>query len=192
MSTNNTRQLRIIAGYWRGRKIHFSAEKDLRPTPDRVRETVFNWLQADIIDANCLDLFAGSGALGFEAASRGAKRVVMVDNSVKTSAEIRANIQTLQPQSSSIELVSGDALAYLKNNTIKYDVVFLDPPYHSQLLSQICMLLEQEKCLSEHAKIYLEHDKSLALPALPVNWYVKKNKSAGQVSYYLIDRKENE
>ena len=191
MSVNKTSQLRIIAGFWRGRKINFSDEKDLRPTPDRVRETVFNWLQADIIDANCLDLFAGSGALGFEAASRGAKHVVMVDNSAKTSAMIRANIQALQPRSSLIELISGDAQTYLNNNTTSYDVVFLDPPYRSQLLPQTCMLLEQEKCLSEHAKIYLEHDKDQALPVLPENWCVIKNKSAGQVSYYLIDRKEN-
>ena len=191
MSVNKTSQLRIIAGFWRGRKINFSDEKDLRPTSDRVRETVFNWLQADIVDANCLDLFAGSGALGFEAASRGARRVVMIDNSTKARAMIQANIQALQPQSSTIELKSGDAVVYLKNNTTKFDVVFLDPPYRSQLLSQTCMLLEQEQCLAEHAKIYLEHDKNQALPALPENWCVKKNKSAGQVSYSLIDRKEN-
>ena len=82
-------------------------------------------------------------------------------------------------------------MVYLKNNTTKFDVVFLDPPYRSQLLPQICMLLEQEKCLAEHAKIYLEHDKGQDLPVLPDNWCVKKNKTAGQVSYYLIDRKEN-
>ena len=190
MVTNKSSQLRIIAGLWRGRKITFIDQQDLRPTPDRVRETVFNWLQSDIPNAVCLDLFAGSGALGFESASRGAKQVTLVDNSSQVCQQIQENIKHLQ--SEVIRVITSDALRFLEENTTKYDLVFLDPPYKSDVLAQIVMSLEQKKCLSEHAKIYLEHDVKQDVPELPENWRVLKNKTAGQVSYYLIDRIEPE
>lgn len=186
MVRSNSNQLRIIAGKWRGRKILFIDQEDLRPTPDRVRETLFNWLQAELTDSVCLDLFAGSGALGFEAASRGAKQVVMVDSSNKICELIRKNISSLKAKT--IEAIASDAVFYLDGNNIKFDIVFLDPPYKSELLSLSITLLEQKKCLAEHAKIYIEHDAKQNLPELPVNWQVLKTKSAGQVSYYLIDR----
>ena len=186
MSINKNGQLRIIAGQWRGRKINFIDEEGLRPTPDRVRETLFNWLQSDVPNAVCLDLFAGSGALGFEASSRGAGKVTLVDNSSKACKLMEENI--VQLQSKSIQVITSDAVRYLEKDRTKYDVVFLDPPYSMSVLSQIFTILEQKKCLSEHAKIYVEHDVKQCLPELPENWHVLKNKTAGQVSYYLIDR----
>ena len=190
MVTNKSSQLRIIAGLWRGRKITFIDQQDLRPTPDRVRETVFNWLQSDVPNAVCLDLFAGSGALGFESASRGASQVVLVDNSSQACKQIQENINHLQ--SEVIRVIMSDSVRFLEENTTKYDLVFLDPPYKSDVLAQIIMSLEQKKCLSEHAKIYLEQDVKQDVPKLPENWRVLKNKTAGQVSYYLIDRTEPE
>ena len=186
MAINKTSQLRIIAGRWRGRKIKFVDQDDLRPTPDRVRETLFNWLQSDVPDAVCLDLYAGSGALGFEAASRGARQVTLVDSSKQACQVIEKNITNLQ--STDMRVVVSDALDYLESSETKFDVVFLDPPYKSDILSRVFMILEQEQCLSEHAKIYVEHDAKQSLPELPINWHVLKNKTAGQVSYCLIDR----
>jgi len=188
MAINKNGQLRIIAGQWRGRKIKFIDQDGLRPTPDRVRETLFSWLQSDVPNAVCLDLFAGSGALGFEAASRGARRVTLVDSSNQACKMIKENIMHLQ--SESINVVTSEALRYLTDIHTRYDVVFLDPPYKLNVLSQVFSYLEQKNCLSEHAKIYFEHDVKQAVPELPDNWHVLKNKTAGQVSYYLIDRTE--
>ena len=187
MPENKASSLRIIAGKWRGRKINFQEQEGLRPTPDRVRETLFNWLTADLPNSVCLDLFAGSGALGFEAASRGAQSVVMVEDSKKICQVIQENITQLKFES--IKAVTMDALEYLEKNTTNYSVVFLDPPYKADILPKIFKLLEQKHCLAEHAKIYVEHDTKQALPPLPNNWCVLKNKTAGQVSYCLIERK---
>lgn len=188
MAINKSGQLRIIAGKWRGRNIKFIDQGDLRPTPDRVRETLFNWLRSDVSGAICLDLFAGSGALGFEAASRGARQVTMVDNSSQVCKMIQENITLLK--SESVETATSDALHYLEKNETRYDVVFLDPPYKLNILPQLFLLLEQKKCLAEHAKIYIEHDVKKNLPKMPDNWHLLKAKIAGQVSYYLIDRTE--
>lgn len=189
MGANKYNQLRIIGGKWRSRIISFVELEGLRPTPDRVRETLFNWLHDDVPEAQCLDLFAGSGALGFEAASRGARRVTMVDNSNAVCKTIQENIIRLSADS--VEIVTLDAVHYLENNKRQYDVVFVDPPYTLNILPQILLLLEQKKSLSENAKIYLEHDVKHQFPELPENWQVLKNKTAGQVSYYLIDRKNH-
>ena len=188
MAINKGGQLRIIAGQWRGRKIKFIDQDGLRPTPDRVRETVFSWLQADIPNSACLDLFAGSGALGFEAASRGAASVTLVDSSSQSCKIMLENAVLLH--STSIHVVTSDAERYLKERSTKYDVVFLDPPYKLNILPQVFMMLEQGQCLSEHAKIYVEHNVKQTLPELPDNWQVLKNKKAGQVSYCLISRTE--
>lgn len=186
MAMSKSGQLRIIAGKWRGRKIKFIDREDLRPTPDRVRETLFNWLRSDLSGAICLDLFAGSGALGFEAASRGAQLVTMVDNSNQACKMIQENIRLLK--SESVETETLDALHYLEKNQTQYDVVFLDPPYKLDILPQLFLLLEQKKCLAEHAKIYIEHDVKTNLPKMPDNWHLLKDKKAGQVSYVLIGR----
>ena len=115
-------QLRIIAGHWRGRKLSFLDREGLRPTPDRVRETLFNWLQADIAGSRCLDLFAGSGALGFEAASRGAKSVVMLERDTATVDKLKDNINQLQAEC--IEAACIDAIEYLQADSQKFDVVY--------------------------------------------------------------------
>lgn len=179
-------QLRIIAGAWRGRKLNFPDKEGLRPTPDRVRETLFNWLQQDIAGCHCLDLFAGSGALGFEAASRGAKSVVMLERDAAIAAELRDGVNRLQAEQ--IQLICIDAVEYLQANNRKFDVVFVDPPYQSDLLVSCCALLEQKHWLANHAKIYLECDVHNELTDLPENWFCQKSKKAGQVAYRLYVR----
>ena len=179
-------QLRIIAGHWRGRKLSFLDREGLRPTPDRVRETLFNWLQTDIAGSRCLDLFAGSGALGFEAASRGAKSVVMLERDAATVAELKDNINRLQAEHTQATCI--DAVEYLQADSQKFDVVFVDPPYQSDLLVRCCALLEQKHWLANHAKIYLECDAHDELTDLPENWHCQKSKKAGQVAYQLYTR----
>jgi 16S rRNA (guanine966-N2)-methyltransferase len=179
-------QLRIIAGHWRGRKLSFLDREGLRPTPDRVRETLFNWLQADTPGSRCLDLFAGSGALGFEAASRGAKSVVMLDREAATVTRLKDNINRLQ--AGNIQVTCIDAVEYLQADSQKFDVVFVDPPYQSDLLVRCCTLLEQKHWLANHAKIYLECDAYDELTDLPENWHCQKRKKAGQVAYQLYTR----
>lgn len=179
-------RLRIIAGHWRGRKLAFPDRQGLRPTPDRVRETLFNWLQADLPGSNCLDLFAGSGALGFEAASRGAGNVLMLDSDAATVAMLASNITTLTAEQ--VSVVQADAVCFLRGNSQRYDIVFLDPPYQSGLLGTCCDLLESRHWLANHAKIYLECDAHDELQDIPGNWQCLKSKKAGQVGYHLYSR----
>ncbi len=180
-------RLRIIGGQWRSRQLPVADLPGLRPTTDRVRETLFNWLQNDIPGARCVDLFAGSGALGFEAASRGCATVVMLEVQAQAAKLLADNIQTLAADN--IELLRQDALQWIQQQPAEiYDIVFIDPPFDSDLLQQACMLLEQQGCLSEHACIYLEADSQRGLPELPPNWHLVKSKKAGQVGYYLIRR----
>lgn len=182
-------QLRIIAGHWRGRKLSFLDREGLRPTPDRVRETLFNWLQADIAGSRCLDLFAGSGALGFEAASRGAKNVLMLERDAVTVAELKENVNRLQAEQ--IKVACTDAIEHLQADGGKFDIVFVDPPYQSDLLVRCCALLEQKHWLANHAKIYLECDVHDELTDLPGNWHCQKSKKAGQVAYQLYARNDD-
>jgi len=186
MSARDHGRLRIIAGKWRSRKLVFPDQENLRPTPDRVRETLFNWLQADVPGSVCLDLFAGSGALGLEAASRGAGEVILVEKDSDASAALAQNIAMLE--AGNIQLVTDDALSWLEQSGRRYDIVFLDPPYKSGLLGQCCDLLESGKNLAENAKIYIEHALGDEDIDIPDNWDCVKNKSAGQVSYKLFSR----
>ncbi len=179
-------ELRIIGGQWRGRKLKFPDGEGLRPTMDRVRETLFNWLQADIADARCLDLFSGSGALGFEAVSRFAAQVVMVDNNPQAIKMLRSNLALLKVDNG--QAVHMDAAAYLQQENVgPFDIVFLDPPFNQHLVEKFCQLLHQSGSLSEQAVIYIEMEKNTPLPQLPELWYITKNKTAGQLAYYLID-----
>lgn len=190
-SAKTTGQLRIIAGAWRGRKLHFTEQKDLRPTPDRVRETLFNWLQFDIAGSSCLDCFAGSGALGFEAASRGASKVTLVDGNNEVIADLQANQKRLQADA--IEIVSQDVIQLLHTPGKRaYDLVFLDPPFQSDLLQQSVALLEQEQWLSNHAKIYIETNTKQPRPGefVPECWRQLKSSRAGQVACSLWQRSE--
>lgn len=182
-------RLRIIGGRWRGRKLAFPDGEGLRPTSDRIRETLFNWLQDDIADARCLDLFAGSGALGLEALSRGAANVLMCDSNPQVIRQLQANLDTLQAEGA--ELLQAPALDMLQAGPTgqPFDVVFLDPPFAQQLLGRCIHMLEAHGWLAPMAKIYLESASEQEFPELPENWQLLREKTAGQVSYRLALRK---
>ncbi len=171
--------VRIIGGEWRRRLIHFPDAADLRPTPDRVRETLFNWLGQDLTGETCLDLFAGSGALGFEAASRGARQVVMVERDAQIFRALQATHTNLD--ATKVELVRADALAFLRADVRRYDVVFLDPPYHLDLLPRLLPLLPSR--LDGGSRVYLESDR---LTELPQGFEVLRKSRAGRVHSLLI------
>ncbi|MCX7089573.1 MAG: 16S rRNA (guanine(966)-N(2))-methyltransferase RsmD [Methylococcales bacterium] len=183
-------KLRIIAGKWRSRVIHFDDVPDLRPTPVRVRETLFNWLQEDVAGSCCLDLFSGSGALGFEAASRGAKKVTLVENNALACRTLRENSVLLE--ASQVQVVNGDVLRFLASNTQapadRYNLVFLDPPFANNCTAEVCHALEDNGWLQQGAKIYIETPAQLALQNLPLHWQVLRHKTAGEVGYHLLLR----
>lgn len=178
--------LRIIGGQWRGRKLEFPEVDAIRPTPDRVRETVFNWLQHDIADARCLDLFAGSGALGFEALSRGAAHVTFVDREPRIARYLRETLARFQSQGGEVQ--TADAMQWLRESSPPYDVVFLDPPFATNVLTEACKRLESNGWLKPRALIYVESPADAGPPALPNNWETIKSKTAGQVGYHLARR----
>ncbi len=177
-------QLRIIGGKWRGRKLAFSDIDGLRPTTDRVRETLFNWLQPVIAGARCLDLFSGSGALGFEALSRGAAHVTMVDRQPCVIENLKDHAAILEAQNA--RCIQLDGLKFLKDSDESYDIVFLDPPFQAGLLKDCIDMLHRKNCLLTGARVYIEHDKNEALPEILPNWQVSRSKQAGQVSYHLF------
>ena len=172
-------QVRIIGGSWRSRLISFPPRIDLRPTPDRARETLFNWLGQDLSGKICLDLFAGSGALGFEAASRGAKRVVMVERDAAAFRALRANAAALEARA--VELKRADALEFVHADDGFYDVVFLDPPFRADYLPQVLGALIPR--LAKGAMIHVEAPRALALPP---EWEVWRSDRAGAVAYQLL------
>ncbi|NDV11489.1 16S rRNA (guanine(966)-N(2))-methyltransferase RsmD [Crenobacter caeni] len=172
-------KVRVIAGKYRRRQLAFPDVDGLRPTPDRVRTTLFNWLGAELDGLVCLDLFAGSGALGFEAASRGARRVVMVERDRSALTLLKDNRRMLGADE--IDVVSGDALAYLRGARERFDLVFLDPPFGLDLLPALLPLLPG--LLAPGARVYLE---AARLPDL-AGWRVLKQGSAGAVRYALVE-----
>ncbi|MFC1237592.1 16S rRNA (guanine(966)-N(2))-methyltransferase RsmD [Vibrio sp. F74] len=178
--------IRIIAGLWRGRKLPVFNAEGLRPTTDRVKETLFNWIYQDVPHAKCLDLFAGSGGLGFEAASRQAKQVVMLELNVQAHKQLIQNITTLRAES--IEAINSDSLSYLDKQGTPFDIVFIDPPFRKGLLEKSLKLLEENNWLAENAMIYIETEKELTLTGIPDNWSLYREKKAGQVSYRLFER----
>lgn len=177
--------MRIIAGEWRSRQLPVLDLTGLRPTTDRIRETLFNWLQNDVVGARCLDLFAGSGALGFEAASRGASSVLLLELQAAAADQLAANIQLLQAQN--LQLIRASALDWLAQYQGEpFDLVFVDPPFDSDLLEPVIRCLHQQQLLSAEACVYIECAAGRPLPELPPGWQLTKQKKAGQVSYYLI------
>ncbi len=172
-------QIRIIAGAYRGRRIRVASRPGLRPTPDRVRETLFNWLGQWLDGESCLDLFAGSGALGFEAASRGAARVVMVESDRAACAALEATRAKIGARA--VELVCGDALRYLEQAKERFDVVFLDPPFRQNALPAVLEGLEPR--LTVGARVYIEAPAACTLGG---RWRELKSARAGQVSYQLF------
>lgn len=186
MKSNQPRnQLRIIAGTWRGRKLGFAPVPGVRPTPDRVRETLFNWLAGVVSGARCLDLYAGSGALGLEAASRGAAEVILVDSDPVVARTLREQLRRLNADQ--VRVVECEAGAYLRGPAEPFDVVFLDPPFREQRLQEAIHQLEAGDWLTAEAWVYLETERELALP-LPPNWVLYRSKTAGQVAYHLVRR----
>jgi len=179
-------RLRIIGGEWRGRKLAFPDLPGLRPTPDRVRETLFNWLRDILPGARCLDLFAGSGALGLEALSRGAEQVVMVDQHPAVVAQLKEHTGLLHARGARV--VQAEALAFLRGPAQPFDIVFLDPPFHSTLLGSCLESVAAQDWLAPTAWLYVETDRRMALPPLPGEWSVLRHKEAGQVGYYLLKR----
>ncbi len=184
--TSKQGQLRIIGGEWRGRKLSFPAVEGLRPTSDRVRETLFNWLQMQIPGRRCLDLFAGSGALGLEALSRGAAEVVMVEQDRNAAQQVRLHLQSLNCQTGRVE--NCNAFNYLNGTATAFDIVFLDPPYQLACLAECCQLLEQNGWLKGKAYIYLEDSSKNSPPDLPDNWQLTHSKKAGEIGYHLAQR----
>jgi 16S rRNA (guanine966-N2)-methyltransferase len=178
--------LRIIGGTWRGRRLRFPPQEEIRPTPDRVRETLFNWLGPRVPGARCLDLFAGSGALGLEALSRGAAQVTFVERDSVAVRELRARLTEWGAIGARVE--HGEALGFLRNPAQTFDIVFLDPPFASGLLTRAGQLLEEQHWLSANALIYVETDAAGGLPPLPETWVVTRTKQAGAVGYHLLTR----
>ncbi|WP_460423317.1 16S rRNA (guanine(966)-N(2))-methyltransferase RsmD [Pseudomonas sp. ZL2] len=180
-------QLRIIAGEWRSRRLGFPDAPGLRPTPDRVRETLFNWLAPHIEGAKVLDAYTGSGALYLEALSRGAGESVALDSNPAAIASLRQNLETLRcPRG---QVIQTDAQRYLQGEPkLAFDLVFLDPPFNQGLLPTTCALLEERQWLAENAWIYTESETPPSTLQLPGNWRLHREKKAGQVYYALWQR----
>ncbi len=186
-------RLRIVAGIWRSRLLDIADVEGLRPTSERIRETLFNWLTPHLQGARCLDLFAGTGALGLEALSRGARSVVFVERSGVAAQQLEKNIEVVGAASAATGAATGaatvsqgDALEFIRHaDTGPFDIVFVDPPFAADLLGETCRLLDEGNLLAEGAQVYLEQERSAAEPELPPGWQMKKNKTAGNVRYML-------
>jgi 16S rRNA (guanine966-N2)-methyltransferase len=179
-------RLRIVAGNWRSRLLEIADVPGLRPSGARIRETVFNWLAPRIAGARCLDLFAGTGALGLEALSRGAADCVFVEKSAKAAQTLRANIATLQAENAVVHETS--AAKFLRQGSAAtFEIVFLDPPFAADTLPEMCRLLEESSILADNARIYIEEDRSQPELKLPEPWQVLKTKNSGNVRYSLLD-----
>lgn len=186
--------IRIIGGKWRGRNLSVGDKDTLRPTPNRVRETLFNWLQEDIQGARCLDLFAGTGILGFEALSRGANQVTFVEKDRATLQQIEATATKLAA-TDDCQLIVQDALAYLatfsNDNAIEqdvkpFDVIFLDPPFNTSLLDNSLIELAHNQLMGSNTLLYVESAIPLSEQSMPNHWHLLKQKQASQVFYHLI------
>ena len=180
-----SRVLRIIGGSWRGRKLRFPQGPDIRPTPDRVRETLFNWLGGRVSGARCLDLFAGSGALGLEALSRGAAHVTFIEHDPRAARELGAHLAEWGAAGARVECQ--DALAFLRGTGSPFDIAFLDPPFASGLLGSAAQLLSARGWLNQRARVYVECAAGAGAPQLPATLVVLKSKRAGEVGYHLYE-----
>lgn len=182
-------QIRIIGGQWRGRKLPVPNSEGLRPTTDRVRETLFNWLAPVIQGARCLDCFAGSGALGLEALSRYAESATLLEYQRPVAQQLEKNLALLNGNGS---VINTNALTWLEGKGSPFDVVFLDPPFRQGLLTETMTLLEQQGWLADEAWIYVEAEAESAATEVPVTWKLHREKVAGQVAYRLYTRSVEE
>lgn len=185
-NTSRPGRLRIVAGKWRSRLLPVADIPGLRPTSERIRETLFNWLAPTIDGARCLDLFAGTGALGLEALSRGARSADLVEAAPVAAAALRENVARLEADGALVH--ETDAFRFLDtaNRQAGYDVVFLDPPFSDGRYAELCTLLNDRGWLAPGARIYIEQDQKQSLPVLPADWEVVKEKTAGNVRYALL------
>lgn len=182
-------EVRIIGGKWRSRKIAVPDIEGLRPTPDSVRETVFNWLQHDVAGAVCLDLFSGTGAMGFEALSRGASKVWLVEQAKLACKHLFDAAQKLQIQPDAYKIIPEDVVQWLKHAQAEqsFDLVFIDPPYHHEWLAKVLPLLfSHPGLLKPSALVYIESEKMLPPELLPPGVQILKHKKAGMVHYFLV------
>ncbi|HID8368271.1 TPA: 16S rRNA (guanine(966)-N(2))-methyltransferase [Providencia stuartii] len=179
-------QIRIIGGKWRGRKLPVRDSEGLRPTTDRIKETLFNWLMPIIREARCLDCFAGSGSLGFEALSRFADSVTFIELDKQNAQLLTENKARLQSDNANI--INGNSLEILGQNGTPFDVVFIDPPFRKGLLSDTIQLLEKNQWLADESWIYVESEAESLLTDIPTNWQLHREKIAGQVAYRLFIR----
>ncbi len=175
--------VRIIGGRWRGRRLPVPDTLALRPTADRVRETLFNWLSPTIEGSRCLDLFAGSGALGFEAASRGAAEVVMVEQEPQLVHRLGEQSQRLG--ANVVRVIKSDALLCLEQPGTPFDIVFLDPPFGFEMMSEVCARLQAGQWLCPGAVVYLEQALATMAPSMPHGWRIDREGRAGRVRYML-------
>lgn len=178
--------VRIIGGLYRGKKLHFPAVEGLRPTPDRVRETLFNWLMNDIQDARCLDAFAGSGALGLEAFSRGAAQIVFLEQSAAAHGNLKQIIQ--QFASPKLQLIRTETRKYLLSCEAQFDVIFLDPPFAHNLLPECLSIIAEKKLLIDGGLLYIEAPSMVDID--PKHWQQLKLKQSGQVVYGLFEKRK--
>jgi len=176
--------LRIVGGGWRGRRVHFPDSPGLRPTPDRVRETLFNWLQFSVAGARCLDLFAGSGALGLEALSRAAREVVFVDETAAAAQSLREELERLGGTARA-RVLETTAARFLGTPGEPFDMIFLDPPFGRDALAEPIALIDAGGWIRPGGWVYLERERQAGAPPLPNGWDLVKSKSAGEVGYHL-------
>ncbi len=176
--------LRLIGGKWRSRTLRFPDAEGLRPTPDRIRETLFNWLGPYINDAHCLDMFAGSGALGLEALSRGAAYLLAIDNNPLACKALQQHGETLGVSRQVFSVVNGNSLQKVAQHSQNWDIVFVDPPFNGELLAEAIAALAP--VLQKDTWVYTESDKRVSHPPVPSHWLAHREKTAGQVRYALF------
>ena len=180
-------EIRIIGGKWKSKKIYFDLNDDLRPTPDRAKETLFNWLGQDLNKMYCLDLFSGTGALGFEAFSRGAQKVTFVEKNKEYLQKIKKVFLEMN-EKADCDFFCAECLEWIQNNSseTKYDLIFIDPPFNKNLIHDLLAAILEKELLSKNGQIYFEFEKKLDLE-IPESLTLKKKKSLGKKSYILAE-----
>ena len=186
MSNHQRQSIRIIGGKWKGRKINFPEQLDVRPTGNKIRETLFNWLHGELFDAECLDLFSGSGALGLEALSRGAKYVRFIEKNNKTSRYIKKSLSEFEKEATGKEVICADAIEWIQKNNEVFDIVFIDPPLNGDQIYEICQKVEANAMVRK--LIYLEWHSDIDSSLLPEKWNLLKQKKSGSVFFALCSR----
>ncbi len=185
-----TGSIRIISGRWRGRKLPVLDAEGLRPTTDRTKETLFNWLMPYVANRRCLDVFAGSGSLGLEALSRHAQSCVFIEKDKQAAQQLQNNFQLLKLPANEAQLHHGDALQLLSNLPVPFDLVFLDPPFHKNLLPGVIQSLEQNQLLATGGLVYIEAELTASNYAVPASWKCIKQSQTQQLSYRLYQKSE--